>query len=146
MENNKNTTEYKALVRNFFNYFESGTPDRVVDELLTNGYKLHISGKPTTQSVQESRDLMMEYKTAFPDLKFSFLEQIAEGNWVVSHVKMTGTHTGKFQGILPTNNKIDMTAISIHRFENGKISEEWTVFDSMNIFKQLGLVKGLATI
>jgi predicted ester cyclase len=38
---------------------------------------------------------------------------------------MRGTHSGEFQGIAPTNKRVEVKAIDIFRIEDGKILEHW---------------------
>ena len=51
----------------------------------------------------------------------------AEGERVVSRVRLVGTHDrGEFVGFAPTGKRYEATAIVVHRIEGGKIVEEWS--------------------
>ena len=52
-----------------------------------------------------------------------------------------GTHIGKMMGIEPTNEEVTITGISISRFEDGKIAEEWQVVNILGMLMQLGVVQ-----
>lgn len=56
-------------------------------------------------------------------------------------VKLTGTHTGKYRGLAPTGKKITFAAIQIWRIVNGMVVENETVFDSLEFYKQLGVIE-----
>ena len=49
---------------------------------------------------------------------------VAEGYKVVTRWKGRGTLQGKLLGIAPTSNQVEVTGITIHRIEGGKIVEE----------------------
>jgi predicted ester cyclase len=53
------------------------------------------------------------------------------GDRVVARWLGTGTHRGELMGIDPTGKPISVEAISVFRVENGKIAEEWTVWDAL---------------
>jgi hypothetical protein len=54
---------------------------------------------------------------------------------VVSRWVLHGTHHGR---------RVTLPGITISRFENDKIAEDWTVFDNLGLLRQLGLRRGLA--
>ena len=79
------------------------------------------------------------FKSAFPDIRISVEDQIAEGDMVVSRVLLKGTNTGSFMGAPPTNKQIVMPGIRIDRMEGGRIVEHWAVADQMSMLQQLGM-------
>jgi len=42
--------------------------------------------------------------------------------------------------IAPTQRQIEFKGITIHRFEGGKIVEEWEDYDNLGIMQQLGAI------
>jgi predicted ester cyclase len=44
----------------------------------------------------------------------------------------------------PTGNSISVEAISIFRIADGKIAEEWTVWDALGLLQQVGAVPAAA--
>ncbi len=53
---------------------------------------------------------MAMFFAAFPDLRWTFEEQIAEGNKVASRSTWQGTHQGPFLGIPPTGKEVTVAA------------------------------------
>ena len=52
---------------------------------------------------------------------------------------MTGTHEGgPMFGVKPIGQEVELTAIEINRFEDGKLIEAWTQSDQLGLFQQLG--------
>ena len=64
----------------------------------------------------------------------------AEGDKVVTRVTATGTHTGELQGIPSSGKPINVSGISVMRVADGKIAEEWEIFDIMGIMQQIGAI------
>jgi steroid delta-isomerase-like uncharacterized protein len=135
---NKTTiTENKEIVRIFFENFEKGNREEV-KKLFADNYLLHISGQPNPLTRQEAIELMEDYNTAFPDLKFTIQLQLTDGEYVITRAVGRGTHKGEFNGIPATDKKVSAASITIHHIVNGKIVEEFTEFDAIGLWQQLG--------
>lgn len=80
------------------------------------------------------------FYAAFPDLRHSIEEQVAEGDTVVNRLLVRGTHRGDFQGMPPTGKAVEIAAITIQRFENGQIVEQHLLVDTLGLLQQLGAV------
>lgn len=57
----------------------------------------------------------------------------------MSRVVFRGTQTGDLMGIPPTGRFVNVLAIIIDQFADGKIIESWRLFDQMGMMQQLGL-------
>lgn len=75
------------------------------------------------------------YRALFPDLRIDVVDQVSEGDRVVSRWTLQGTHRGR---------RVTLGGITISRFENGQIAEDWTVCDNVGLLRQLGVLRGLA--
>jgi len=73
------------------------------------------------------------YRALFPDLEIRVADQIADGDRVTSRWTLHGTHKGR---------AIVLPGITISRFENGKIAEDWTVSDNLELLGRLGMRRG----
>ena len=129
----------KTISRQFFEQFEKANISQI-QSLWSNNYKLHFPGKTSPLNIEESKQLLKSYNTAFPDLKITNEYQVAEGDYVVNRLSFRGTHKGEFQGIPATNKKITVTGTAVHRIVNNKIEEEWAEFDALGLMQQLGVV------
>jgi C-1 hydroxylase len=82
------------------------------------------------------------YVFSFPDLNIDILDIVSEGDLVFARCEISGTHTGEFMGIPPTNKMIKISHWTVNRFnEQGKITESWNLNDDISLYKQLGLMK-----
>jgi predicted ester cyclase len=81
--------------------------------------------------------------TAFPDMQVVQESVIADGDTVVSRVRMQATSLGPFMGIPPTGATVTATGIEVHRLAGGLVVEHWAQFDLMAILRQLGAIIAL---
>jgi hypothetical protein len=72
--------------------------------------------------------------------------KIAQGNFTAVKGTMTGTFTQPMavpggKPIAPTNRSFTLDMITIGRWENGVMKEEWLMWDNQAFMKQIGLAK-----
>jgi steroid delta-isomerase-like uncharacterized protein len=75
---------------------------------------------------------------AFPDIEYEVRHVIASGDLVAVSLSGTGHHQGGFYGVAPTG---DLTTFrgSYHcRIDDGRIAEDWDVFDLLSPLLALG--------
>jgi predicted ester cyclase len=96
------------------------------------------------QTVESTKLLYMMFRAAFPDLKYTVEDVIAEGDRVVQRQTAHGTMTGALQGMPATGKQATWTETLIVRFENGKIVERWASVDRVGMLQQLGLMPSLS--
>jgi steroid delta-isomerase-like uncharacterized protein len=81
------------------------------------------------------------YRAAFPDLEFTIEEVFAAGDRVVARWSGVGTFENEIMGQPPTGKKgSPVTGTTIDRFEDGKIVETWTQWDTLRLLKNIGAV------
>jgi predicted ester cyclase len=66
---------------------------------------------------------MEGFVDAFPDLTYTFEEILVDGNNVVIRYSWSGTNTGSFMGMPPSNNEVSCTGLEIDRIADGRIVE-----------------------
>lgn len=76
-------------------------------------------------------------RESFPDMEFTINDTIEEGNEVALRWTMTGTHDGPLGDMEPTGKRVEMPAVEINRFEDGKLAETWTQSDMLDLMQQL---------
>lgn len=79
-------------------------------------------------------------RKAFPDIRFTIEDLLAEGNKVVTHWSATGTHKGEFKGLPATGKRVTFKAIDIDKITDGKFVECWTNVDELGLMQQLGAI------
>jgi steroid delta-isomerase-like uncharacterized protein len=78
------------------------------------------------------------FRAAFPDLKVTINDIIAEGDTVAARITWRGTHKGTYEGIPATGKKARSQSIIIVRIKDGKIAEGREQFDGLSFRQQLG--------
>jgi predicted ester cyclase len=83
------------------------------------------------EGIRKSTDL---YRALFDDLQIRVADQVSEGDRVVSRWVMTGSNRGR---------RTEPSGITISRVDGGRIVEDWTALDSLELLRQLGVVRTL---
>ena len=130
------TEDNKTLVRRFY---EEGVHNTALfDELLAPTYVLHFPGSPPITGIEQAKQLMAAYTSAFPDLQLTTEDMVAEGNKVAIRNTWRGTHQGAFQGLPPTGKHVTFTGSDVFHVVGGKIVEQWADLDALGLMQQLG--------
>jgi predicted ester cyclase len=69
-------------------------------------------------------------------------DMVTAGEKIALRWTMTGTHQGTMFGVESTGRQVELTAIEINRFEDGKLIETWTQSDQLGLMHQLGVEMG----
>jgi steroid delta-isomerase-like uncharacterized protein len=77
---------------------------------------------------------------AFPDVRWTVEEQIADQDRVWSRSTWHGTHQGPFLGVPATGKSVTVAAWTIDRFDAGKIAESRIIMDTLGMMQQLGVI------
>jgi steroid delta-isomerase-like uncharacterized protein len=132
------TEDNKALARRGYEALNQRNL-AAFEELVIPDVVLH-NASMTIQGIEAYKQFISMYFTAFPDLRFTIEDMIAEGDTVVVRQTARGTHQGNLMGIPPTGKQVSTTGINILRFANGKGVEEWFNGDDLGLLQQLGVV------
>jgi serine phosphatase RsbU (regulator of sigma subunit) len=129
--------ENKATFRRYIEEVWNQTNLEVVDEIFDR-YIAHQPDGPTLERGPEDvKHFVSEFRSAFPDFRISIDDQLAEGDKVMVHATIRGTHQREFRGMAPTGKHIEERGFSVFRFsEQGKVVESWDSY-----YSQLGLMR-----
>ena len=128
--------ENKAIVRRFEEEIAKGNLD-VIDELLSPDFvdrNLLPGQGPTREDFKRTNK---EFLDAFSITSFAIVEQIAEGDTVVTKYRQSGVSRGEIAGLPPTGEEDTVEGIHIHRISGGKITEEWSTLDVVPVWENL---------
>jgi len=112
----------------------------VVDEILSPDYVYREPTAGERRGKAGYREVVTMYRNAFPDIKVTIEEQIAEGDRVVTQFTGTGTHRGELFGTAPTGKRVSVPGVVVERFVNGKLVEATHLYDTFGMMQQLGAV------
>jgi steroid delta-isomerase-like uncharacterized protein len=135
----------KAIVTRFYEELWNNRIFSVADEIFAADCVTHQlqSGADSTglpRSPEVVKHHVGEWLAAFPDLRFSIEQMIAEADNVVSQSVMHGTHRGTWLGIAPTGKQVSIRMFVVHKIVNGKIAADWVLVEALGFFQQLELV------
>ena len=117
--------------------FSKGKLD-IVDQHFDSGYQGHESLIGNFGRDQVKKNVQM-YRTAFPDLTVSVDDLVAAGDKVLVRFTCRGTHRGNFLGKPATNKNAVTSGITVMKFKNGKLIEDWTQWDALKLLQDLGI-------
>jgi steroid delta-isomerase-like uncharacterized protein len=128
--------ENKALARRSW---EAPENLDLIDDVYTADVVWHEPDQEI-RGLEQAKQFVTTYKSAFPDLNATVEDVIAEGDKVVTRWTIRGTHQGEIEEFgPPTGRQAELQGITIHRIEDGKIVEEWNRYDNLSLLQQLGL-------
>ena len=129
--------ENKGTIRRFWEGFNAHNLD-VWDEVCTANFLNHDPGLPTPHAdLPTLKQSIGGLLAAFPDMRSSEEDLIAEGNKVVVRRIFRGTHQGPFMGVDPTDKEVVFTATFTAHLNGGKIEEQWVNFDALGLLRQI---------
>lgn len=127
----------KKDVTIWYDAFNTKDP-RLVDRILSEDW-VDIPAAPGQPPGREGmKHLIVQLTTSFPDLKVTNEEILQEGNKVIVRSQLTGTQRGDFVGLPTKNRALNIMAIDIHEFRDGKIVRTWHTEDWLTGLHQLG--------
>jgi steroid delta-isomerase-like uncharacterized protein len=135
------TEENKAIVRRLNDEVWTEGRLEVIDELIADDFVTTVVGAPEQiRGPQGFREFVAMYRKAFPDLRITVDEQIAEGETVVTRWTATGTNEGELMGMPASGKQATTAGININRVAGGKLVEGWGLFDQLGLLQQIGAV------
>jgi steroid delta-isomerase-like uncharacterized protein len=131
----------KALARRWFLEAWPNPASPVLDEIVAESWQFHDPASPDVGAgVAGARNFMAPFQQAFPDLRFSIEEQLAEGNRVLTRWVVRGTHRDELMGIPPTGREVQLSGMTVQQIADGKIVEDWANWDLHGMLRQLGVL------
>ena len=122
--------EVKTIVRRFLTETQNDKNLTIIDDFV--GHTAEVKGP------EQLMKIVGDNLDAFPDLKVTIEDQIAEGDMVVTRYTAKGMQYGMYRGVLPVGEPVSYTVISTQRVVDGKIVEGWRVVDLLEIVHQIG--------
>ena len=137
------TAQNKALIRRWFDEVWNQGRTEMIDEVLSPDCVIHGLQNEKGESVQGAsgfRGFHTLFREAFPDIKVTVEDTVAEGDLIVARCSVSGKHTGNSLGISASNAPIDFDGIAIVRVRDGKFVEAWNSFDFLKMNQQIGII------
>ncbi|RYD78173.1 MAG: ester cyclase [Sphingobacteriales bacterium] len=135
-----NPEENKKFMRYFIEEVINNQNLAATDDLVAEDFIEEIPFLGQGPGREGLKFALQSMFNGFPDMKWKVLEQIAEGEKVVTRFTWAGTHKGEFMGIAPTNNPVEIWGIVIDVVKDGLFSESRIIMDTVSLLQQLGVM------
>lgn len=137
--------QYKELVRLYFETCLQGDLALFDQILAPDFYVSHIRQRgqpvpPEERGPAVFKQVIPTFRAAFPDGQIAIDDIVAEGDRVVACWTFRGTHQGEYFGVPPTGQTITYSGVNGFRIKDNQLVESWDIWDSINLFQQLGLL------
>jgi steroid delta-isomerase-like uncharacterized protein len=135
-------TRNRAAFKRFLDSMNTNDQEvisKTIDDLVEPDAQIRTPLPIEATGAQLLKEVFGRLHRAFPDLRVTVEDVIAEGDRVVARNSVTGTHEGEYMGIPPTGKSVTYNEIFIGRFVNGRIAETWGVVDVLSQMRQLGV-------
>jgi predicted ester cyclase len=107
----------------------------VFDDILTPDYVVHPEEARGAAGLQA---MVEGYHAALSNMRVDIDQQFSAGDRVATVSTLRGVHEGDLMGTPPTGREVSFTMITISRFEDGRIAEEWEIADTVALLAQIG--------
>jgi predicted ester cyclase len=134
----------KEAVRRFVDEYQTHADERAFDELIHPDLVDHSRPPGIAEGPEGVRQQFDGFRAAFGGFRAEILDQVAEGDKVVTYKVFRGVHSGEFAGIPPTGREVEIAVIDIVRLVDGRIAEHWNVVDRLGLLAQLGALPAAA--
>jgi serine phosphatase RsbU (regulator of sigma subunit) len=129
--------ENKAIFRRYVEEVFNQGSLHVADEIFDRYVSHQPDGSTLERGPEDVKRFVGEFRSAFPDLRISADDQIADGDKVVNRITFRGTHQREFRGMSPTGKEVEVKGITIFRFsDEGKVVESWDSHNQMSLIRQ----------
>lgn len=129
--------EAKAITDRVMFLWNAGDQS-IADELYLPGYIRHHPTPSDAASLDDLKETVIANRTLFPDYRLAIDDMVIEGDRLIVFAAVTGTNTAPLGEQAATGKKIEMFGIYVFRIAEGKIAEEWTYFNLLSYYQQLG--------
>jgi predicted ester cyclase len=114
---------------------------RLITEVLNGGRLEVVDELYAPELAPAARRWITPFRVSFPDVHMEIVDLIAEGDKVVGRFTCSATHLGQWLGHAPTGRRFErVDEVAIFRLRGGRITEAWSLEDSLSRLQQLGLV------
>jgi predicted ester cyclase len=111
-----------------------------MDELLATNFVFNYPFPGLAPNLEGYKQTIAMARGAFPDMRFTVEDVIAEADKVAVRWSGRSSHKGEYMGVAPTGKQVTMTGISILHIAGGKIAKEWAEMDNLGMMQQLGVI------
>ena len=110
--------------------------------LLHEDHQFHFPLAPQPLNRDAHCAMTREFSASFSDFTHHIDELLVIGDKAVTRGAISVRHTGEYQGIPATGNKVRFGFINIMRVADGKNREEWAELNMVALMQGIGALPG----
>jgi predicted ester cyclase len=114
---------------------------RYIEEVVNQGHLDRIPQFVAPSYVEEKRQNEIAVHRILPDMHMVVEQMAAEGDLVMKRDTITGTPQEEVMGFAPTGQKLTFTEITVDRFVDGKIVQNWAESDVLQVLQKAAAQK-----
>ena len=120
----------KAVVTELYERGYTGGDEQVYSTLYAPGFVHHSKSlHDTSPGGEGERQSMLRFRENMPDANFEILQLLADGDFVMARLRVTGTPIADFGVNVHAGERFDVHAAALFRLEDGLLAEEWYFVD-----------------
>lgn len=136
---NARADSMKAAYKAVSDAWDAGKSDEF-DKYITENSIDHNAMPGQKPGLAGMKEFAKGMKVAYPDMKSTIEDMRVDGDNLIVRFTMSGTNSGPMMGMPATNKKLtNIMGIDWLKWENGKFTEHWGLFDEHTMMQQLGL-------
>jgi len=117
----------KRVVHQLYEAYSTGQIDGLED-IVNPRFVDHSPNLGQAPGIDGLKQVIVAFKTAFPDGRINVRELIADHDKVVARVTLVGTHLGEYFGTPPSGKLVASEGGETFRFAGSSILESWSLF------------------
>ena len=133
--------EYETFMHRWFEEVWNKQSETAIDEMCAEdviAYGLTDAEGNPIRGREGFKELHRAFVSAYPNIKITVEDTVAEGDKIAARCRVSATHTGEGLGVAPTDQPVEFTGMIIVRVKDDKIVEAWNEFDFMKMYSQVG--------
>jgi len=126
--------QYRDRLVSYVDAYNLGDWDRLSAH-VTNGY-VHHSGDQSLDFAGFTRGALW-FRKGFPDFAVEVMDILSDNDRAAMRFVARGTHHQSLFGEDPTLRMVVLDGITMYRFEDGLIAEDWELMDGDQLRRQI---------
>jgi steroid delta-isomerase-like uncharacterized protein len=126
----------KEIVRRLYEEATNTGELALVDEVVAPDYV----GAQGLRGPAGFRATIEALRRGVPDVRFTVVDLVGEGERVAVRWSWTGTHDGTLFGIPPSHRAITNDGVAIYEFRGGLVAAAWVLTDRLAVLQQIDVV------
>lgn len=137
------TLEITQVIAGLVDAWNAHDVEGVVSYYMPDYEGTDVSQAAPQRGLAGIRQMVERYYEAFPDLQFSKVQTVIEGNRAALFWQSTGTHRGGLMNIPGTGRVVSVHGVSLLTMEGAKVKSAHYVWDVAGLLRGIGLLPEL---